>query len=1074
MNPVRSGTIFPGQPMRVRFSHPRFPRWATLAALLPWMLTAAPVDFSREIQPILSENCYHCHGPSETGRKAELRLDTREGAFRTRKGKVSLVAGKSAESEVYRRLVSKDPDEVMPPPESHRSLTPKQIALLGRWIDEGAKWGRHWAFVPPEHPAVPVPKRGGSRNPIDAFVEARLEESGLHLSPEADRARLLRRVSLDLTGLPPTPAEAEAFERDTGPDAYGRAVDRLLASPRFGERMATDWLDVARFADTHGFQTDRYRPVWPYRDWVIGAFNRNLPFDQFVLWQLAGDLLPGATKEQRLATTFNRLHLQNEEGGIVEEEYRVVYVTDRVNTFATTFLGLTFECARCHDHKYDPISQKDFYRMFSFLQNIDESGQSVYFGDIMPVPTMLLSTDEQDRELASLRERIRGMEAGQASVAEGARGAFAAWLARRPTEAAIPGLVGAYAFDELKDGKTPNGAAADKPGSVFEGPRPVAGHRGQALEFSGENGARLPGIGHFTRADPFTISLWIQPASHAPRQVVIHHSQAWMDAGSRGYELVMEDGHAAVGLHHMWPGNAIKVRTRAAIPTNAWTHVAFTYDGSSRARGVRVYLDGVPAEVEVIRDHLWKDITYGSPDVTVGQRFRDNGFKGGRVDDVAIHARALTPLEVGELAGRGDLTRALRTPEPALAAADREGLAAYFRDVVHEAGRKHLEALAAVRREENQKVTGIQDIMVMQEMDAPKPAHVLKRGMYDAPGEAVTADTPAAIGTLPAGEPRNRLGLARWLIDPRHPLMTRVTVNRIWQGFFGRGLVETADNFGIQGSQPTHPDLLDWLAVAFGTGTRDVPGRPIAAWDYKALCRLIVTSETYRQTSATTPELLAVDPDNRLLGRAPARRLTAEMLRDQALLASGLLKERLGGPSVKPYQPDGLWEVSGGHYDKGRGDDLYRRSLYTYWKRTTPPPAMTVFDAAERSICVARRQSTSTPLQSLALLNDVQITEAARFVAQRMLRDGGADTADRVGYAFRLVTGRRAKPGEIAILRDLFREQREGFAADPESAKRLLAVGETRNAGGLDPADLAAGTVLAQALLNHDESMMRR
>ncbi len=1049
--------------------------WVAVIAFATALHAETPVNFSRDIQPILSENCYHCHGPSDTGRKASLRFDTRDGAFRVKDGKVALVAGKSAESELYRRLLSQDPDDLMPPPESNRKLTPRQIDLIRRWIDEGAAWGRHWAFVPPEKPPVPGVKGSRGAHPIDAFVRARLEEQGVAPAPEADRERLLRRVSLDLTGLPPTPAESTAFSRDTSPDAYEKIVDRLLASPRFGERMATEWLDLARYADTHGYQADRYRPVWPYRDWVIGAFNRNLPFDRFVLWQLAGDLLPNATQEQRLATAFNRLHLQNEEGGIVEEEFRVSYVVDRVNTFGTAFLGMTMECSRCHDHKFDPISQKDFYRLSSFFQNIDESGQSVYFGDIMPVPTMLLSTDEQDAKLTALRQKIRAMEAGTADVVAAAQPAFAEWLGHRPTEPVIPGLVGSYALDEVKDGKSPNAVSTNLTATVFEGPRLVPGHRGQALELSGENGVKLGGIGHFSRADPFSIGLWLQPAVQAPRQVVLHHSQAYMDAGSRGYEIVLEEGQVAVGLHHMWPGNALKVRTRDRVPTNAWTQVAFTYDGSSRARGLHVYLNGREAAVEVIRDGLWKDITYGTPDLTVGQRFRDSGFKGGLVDDLFVYDRELTPLEVAQGAGRDDFARLLRVPESELTVADRAALQAYFMAAVHGPGREHQAGLTAVRREENQWVTSIPDLMVMQEMPSPKPAYVLKRGAYDARGEEVTADTPASMGPFPQDQPRNRLGLARWLLDPRHPLMARVTVNRVWQTFFGKGLVETSDNFGIQGAQPTHPELLDWLAVSFASGSMEVPGQPMAPWDYKALCRLIVTSATYRQSSQVSPALLAMDPANRLLAHAPARRLTAEMLRDQALFAGGLLTEKTGGPSVRPYQPDGLWDVaSGGAYNMGKGADLHRRSLYTYWKRTVPPPAMVVFDAAERSVCAVRRQNTSTPLQALALLNDVQLIESARFVSQRMLKEGGADLSARVGYAFRLVTGRTARPRETATLEALFREQREGFAADPESARKLLAVGEMRNGAGIDPADLAAGTVLAEALLNHDESVMRR
>ncbi len=1037
-------------------------RWilASLLALFVRPLGAAGVDFAREIQPLLSENCYQCHGPGETSRKGGLRLDTREGAHgHGKSGKAAVVPGKADESEVLRRITSTDPDEVMPPPETHRKLSPEQVRLLKRWISEGGQWGQHWSFVAPKLPEVPKVRglRGG--NPVDAFVAARLAENRRKPSPQTEPGRLLRRVTLDLTGLPPTPAEIAAFESDPSDESYRRTVERLLTSPRYGERMATEWLDLSRFADTHGFQADRYRAVWPWRDWVIGAYNRHLPFDQFVLWQLAGDLLPDATQEQRLATTFNRLHLQNEEGGIVEEEYRVAYNVDRVNTFGTAFLGLTFECSRCHDHKYDPISQREFYQLFSFFQNIDESGQSVYFGDIMPVPTLLLSTAEQETKLTALKSDIAAKEAAVREVAAAARPAFTAWLATNGPAEPSPLPVAAYSFDTMVSNLFPNsrGGAGARP---FEGPQPVDGRLGKAVALSGENGIGFPGVGHFTRADPFSLALWIQPAMHVPRQTVIHHSHAWMDAGSRGYEILLEDGHVAVGLHHMWPGNALKVRTLRQAPTNAWSHVAFSYDGSSRASGLKVYLDGRQAEVEVVRDNLWKDITYGQPDLTLGQRMRDFGFKGGRADEVQVYDRAITALDAARLAS-------VPPPEGEEAAFE------HFLQTAHVPYREAADALRKARREQNSLVTSIPDIMVMQEMERPKPAHILKRGAYDAPGEEVGMETPAALGRLPAEAPRNRLGLARWLLDPANPLFARVTVNRLWQQFFGRGIVETSDNFGLQGAAPTHPELLDWLAVTFTRGDTALGIRP---WNVQDLQRLIVTSATYRQSSRVTQKLHDWDPDNRWLARGPARRLTAEMLRDQALFTSGLLVEKIGGPSVKPYQPEGLWEMAmgGARYEVGKGDDLHRRSLYTFWKRTVPPPSMMALDAADRSYCVVRRQSTSTPLQALALLNDTQVVEAARHVAGRILREGGATAATRSAFAFRLVTGRRPTREEAGIVQRLLEEQEAVFRKEPDSAERLLKVGETPVPGEHPPDQLAAATVLAKALLNHDESVMRR
>lgn len=1033
---------------------------------------AGRVDYGRDVLPILSDNCYHCHGPDENARKARLRLDQKEGAFRTRKDKTVIVPGKPAQSELVRRITSKDPDEVMPPPDSNRRLTGEQIELLRRWVEQGATWGVHWAFEAPNRPELPkTARQGWMRNGIDAFVLARLEQEGFGPSEQATKERLIRRVTFDLTGLPPTLAEIDAFVADPSPDAYEKVVDRLLASARYGERMAADWLDIARYADTHGYQMDRYRPMWPYRDWVIKAFNANLPFDEFITWQVAGDLLPNATKEQRLATAFNRLHMQNEEGGIVEEEFRVAYVVDRVNTLATAFLGLTTECSRCHDHKFDPLTQKDFYSLFAFFQNIDESGQTTYFTEAMPVPTLLLSSDEQDAKLAELK----GMIEAKAKELEAIRGkretaeAFEEWLkGKGELPKALPGLVAAYDFEGIEKGKVANAADAAKPANAVEGPKLVEGKVGKAAKLSGENGFTFPGVGHFTRADAFSLALWVRTPDHAARSVVVHHSRAPIDAGSRGYELLLEEGKVALGLHHMWPGNSLKVVTKQAVAINEWTHVTATYDGSGRASGIHIYVNGSPAEFDVIRDGLWKDITYGGgePELAIGYRFRDNGFKGGAVDEFRVFNRAITQGEAGLLAGRKELSDAWAATD-ALNVARRAELLEYFLCNVYESARTVDKELHALRDLQNKLITPIPEAMVMNEMERPKPAFILKRGAYDAPGEQVSAETPAFLPPMSKEWPRNRLGLARWLISGEQPLTSRVIVNRAWQQMFGRGIVETSDNFGSQGTPPTHPELLDWLAREFAGEMR---------WDMKRLLKTIATSATYRQSSRASGELLARDPANQLLGRGPARRLSAEMLRDQALADGGLLAEKLGGPSVKPYQPEGLWDVAMGRpkYDQSHGEDLYRRSLYTFWKRTVPPPTMMTFDSADRSNCAARRQSTSTPLQALALLNDVQVVEAARHVSERMLKEGGKNVDERVGWAFRLVTGRPASEKELAVLRRLYEEQRELFAAEPKAAEKLLTVGEAKVDAALDRVDLAAGTVLAQALLNHDEAVMRR
>ncbi len=1027
-----------------------------LFALGALVADAQPVDYARDVLPILSENCYHCHGPDERARKGELRLDTKEGAFHANDGAAAIVPHDAAASELVRRITSKDPDEVMPPHEDIRKLKPQQVQTLKRWVEQGATWGAHWAFVLPQ-PATLADE--ASNHSIDALVRAKLRDVKLQPSSEADKATLIRRVTFDLTGLPPTPGEVDAFAADTSANGYEKLVDRLLASPRYGERMATEWLDLARFADTHGYQFDRYRPTWPWRDWIIKAFNENLPYDQFVTWQLAGDLLPNATKEQRLATAFNRMHMQNEEGGIVAEEYRVAYVVDRVTTAGTAFLGLTFDCARCHDHKYDPITQRDFYSMFAFFQNIDESGQTSFFTEATPVPTVLLSTDEQDKGLAEIRAAIAKKEKQLALVRAEAREHFTQWLtAKGEMPADVAGGVLRFAFDAPAD---------EKVAKAVEGPAFVDGKIGKGARLSGENGFTFPGVGQFSRADRFTLSLWLQTPAHAPRLVLAHKSKAPVDAGSRGYELLLEDGRVALGVHHMWPGNSLKVVTKQAVKVNEWTHVAATYDGSSKGAGVRIYIDGEPAELEIVRDNLWKDITYGGgePDLTVGHRFRDNGFKGGMVDEFRVFNRDVTGIEAKRLAGQTDFEAAWAAPAPVHALSD--ALLDYFVATTFPPGVKAAAELTAMRKAENDLVTPIPEIMAMQELPSPKPAFVLNRGAYDAPGDPVTANTPAFLPRFPVDAPRNRLGFAKWLLDPGNPLTARVTVNRAWQQMFGAGLVETSDNFGTQGSQPTNQPLLDSLALEFSGPMR---------WDMKRLLKTIALSATYRQSSRAAPDLLASDPANALLARGPSRRLTAEMLRDQALFASNLLVEHLGGPSVKPYQPDGLWDVAMGNptYDQDKGDGLYRRSLYTFWKRTVPPPAMMVFDSADKSNCTVKRQSTSTPLQALTLLNDPQIVEAARFVSQRMLIDGGATLDERIAWGFRLVTGRGANSRELAVLKQLYAEQRDLFAVDPDAMAKLLKVGEKPNNEELDRVELAAGTVLAIALFNHDAAVMRR
>ena len=1017
------------------------------------------IDFNREIRPILSDNCFTCHGPDEKQRQADLRLDRPDGVFADRGGYRVIVPGRPAESRLYQRISAENRLARMPPPAANRTLAPQQVELIRRWIEQGAEYKPHWSFIPLEETPVPEVIEGKwPRNPIDRFILSRLEKEGLRPSPEAARETLIRRLSLDLTGLPPALEEIDAFLADRSEDAYDKLVGRLLASPRYGERMANDWLDLARYADTYGYQADVDRDMSPWRDWVIRAFNENLPYDQFIVWQLAGDLLPGATREQRLATAFNRLHRQTNEGGSIEEEFRTEYVADRVHTMGTAFLGLTIECSRCHDHRYDPIKQRDYYRLFAFFNNIDESGLYSHFTRATPSPTLLLYDEGVEARHEELKKRIAQAEAGLAATRDAARRRFDEWLRAGAKDVSILQPVAAFTFEEAAANKTANSATTGLPAELVDGPELVEGRHGLAVKLSGESAVVCKGSGAFRRTEPFSFSLWLRPSVEQARAVVFHRSRAWTDSGSRGYQLVLEDGRPAFSLIHFWPGNAVSVRAKERLPVSAWSHLAVTYDGSSRGAGLRLYLNGLPMELEVVRDNLFKDIVHrkewGDADVdkielTLGARFRDSGFKGGLIDDFQVFDRCLMPLEAGALAGLSGL----QPPQ--------EELFAYYLNR-HDAGyRSALTALQRLRDEENNLVNDVREIMVMKELPERRPTHLLKRGAYDAPGERVEPGTPDAVMPFPSGLPPNRLGLARWIVDRRNPLTARVAVNRIWKLHFGRGIVATMENFGSQGQPPTHPELLDWLAKEFID----------SGWNVKALHKLIVTSAAYRQSSQPGADLEARDPENRLLARGPRHRLEAEQIRDQALAASGLLSRRIGGPSVKPYQPAGLWEESGTDktYVQDTGEKLYRRSLYTFWRRTSPPPSLTSFDAPSREVCTARRETTTTPLQALVLLNDPQFIEAARVLAERLVRERGPDLDARIVAAFRVLTGRRPEVREREILRRLYQEQLAYFTSHPGADEKYLATGEHTRDRALPAAEVAATAVLVSALMNHEE-----
>lgn len=1052
------------------------------------------INFNRDIRPILSDRCFACHGPDKNARKADLRLDQRQAAIDA--GAIS--PGKASNSKLVERILSTDPDVMMPPPKHNKPLTAAEKELLQRWVTAGAEYQPHWAFisVPGE---VAIPKvndsAGWMRSPIDAFVLHQLHQRKLEPAGETSREKWLRRASFDLTGLPPTLAELDAFLADQSPEAYETAADRLLKSPAFGERMANEWLDIARYADTFGYQADRDTHVWPWREWVIRAFNDNLPYDQFILWQTAGDLLPNPTRDQRLATTFNRLHRQTNEGGSIEEEFRIAYIADRVVTNGTAFLGLTFECARCHDHKYDPITQKDFYQLAAFFSNIDEHGLYSHFTETAPTPALLLYEGDQETRHRELLEKVRAKEAELSQIREAARTRFLNHPAAKPgyaIDASQYGIVShpsdspneaaksiaaaaKFTFDDAK----PNGGNKLIAGVARAGAAGAAtassgesSPESKAIQFDGDDSVPCKGSGQFGRTSPFTFSLWIKPAEHKPREVILHQCVAAEDSAFRGFSLVLDNGLPVVSLIHFWPGNALQVIGKQTIATNEWTRITITYDGSSHAAGLRLYINGVPAAVTVIRDKLTRDIRHraewgdsnsGGVELALGARFRDVGFKGGAVDELLVFQQELTPLEVAALGAQYEL-------KPANATAPEAEQSALFEHYLRRHDAPFLQAqqeLSALRQEENELVTKVRQIMTMQELEQPRATYLLKRGAYDAKGEQVTADTPAGILSFPADLPRNRLGLARWMTADRNPLVGRVAVNRFWSLFFGRGLVASVEDFGAQGQTPSHPELLDWL-------TRDFMKH---GWNVKALCRQIVLSSTYRQSSTARDAKLAVeDPDNRWLAHGSRYRLSAEQIRDNALAVSGLLVPKLGGPSVMPYQPAGLWEEAGTgkSYHQAKGEGLYRRSLYTFWRRTSPPPTMVTFDATSRETCTARRERTATPLQALVLLNDPQFVEAARVLGEKLMQQHPESVDLRLNTAFRLLTSRSATDREANILRRLYQEQQTRFSARPADATALLTVGDSARNDKLNAADLAATTVVIQALMNFDECVTKR
>lgn len=1014
------------------------------------------ISFNEDIRPILSDKCFFCHGPDSSKREAELRLDDRDSAIASG----AIVPGHPEQSALVERILSADQEVVMPPP--HAKLVPlnrSEIETLKAWIKSGASYEKHWSFIPVK-PLDTTDENISST--VDTIIQNSLSKRGLIQQEIASKTTLIRRLSFDLNGVPPTPQEVATFLGDHASSGVENLVDRLLASPRYGERMAVDWLDVARYADSYGFQVDREREVWFWRDWVIQSFNRNLPFDEFVTWQLAGDLLPNATNEQILATAFNRLHQQESEGGSVEEEYRVEYVSDRVHTFSTAFLGLTLECARCHDHKYDPISQKEYYQLFSLFQNIDEAGLYAYFTSSPPTPALTLQNADSAAKLATLRERVAALESQLSENRTNSQMEFENWLNSQSLRETlwITGEQARFPMDSLEGNQLANTITPTQSAVVHGENKLIQGRQGQAIQFTGDDPVSLP-LGNFHRHQPFGVSMWLKTPDEKSRSVVMHRSRAWTDAASRGYELLLEDGRLKWSLIHFWPGNAISIGAKEKFPIDQWVHVTVTSDGSSKASGLAIYVNGHKVEVEIIKDSLTREITGGGGDnITLGERFRDRGFSGGCIDDLRIFDTVITPIEALAIYDEAEATNAVSAPTDQLTPEIRAQLFDWYllrQDTAYQALLKELQQ---ARMEEAKLFEGLKEIMVMKELPTPKPAYVLFRGEYAQRREQVSGGVPQALSPFPKDAPLNRLGLARWLTSPDHPLMARVTVNRVWQSIFGRGLVKTSEDFGSQGSRPLYPEALDALADYFIR----------SGWDMKKLVKAIVMTKTYQQQSIADPTVMADDPENEWLARGPRFRLPAEMIRDNALAAAGLLKEKIGGPPVQPYEMLEAFKpaaVSG-------GDEAYRRSLYTNWRRTGPPPAMLAFDAPRRAVCIAKRERTDSPLQALILLNGIQYVEAARILGQELWLVHQGNIEKMIIEGCQRCWSRNPDEIELKILSQLWDEQVKHFQSNPELAKQILTIGNRPHDPKITQAEAAAATVLAQALMNHDECVVKR
>ena len=1032
------------------------------------------VVFNRDIRPLLSEYCLACHGPDTAARKAGMRLDTKAGLFGETKSEGPVVKpGKVNDSALWKRIVTTDEDDIMPPKKSHKVMKPEEKELLKRWIEAGAPWQDHWAFIAPEKPALPKVKNSKwATNPIDTFVLAKLEEKGLKPASEADKRTLARRVTLDLTGLPPTPEEVEAFVKDKSKDAYEKLVARLLDLPAYGEHRARYWLDAARYADTHGLHFDNYREMWPYRDWVIKAFNRNLRFDEFTVEQIAGDLLPNPTQDQQVATGFHRCNMTTNEGGTIVDENLANYANDRVTTTSWVWLGLTANCAACHDHKFDPVTMKDFYSMAAYFRNTLQPGLDGNVKDSNPSITVIDDAKDYAR-WQELPKAIEGAKKNVETKRKEAEPQFAQWVKGLKAEDIEKELASKdIAFHaDLDDGNIKEISATvlgkeqkfTPKGELIAGPE---GRPSKGITLKKDVTVEFPEAGDFDHKQPFSYGAWVFVPKDYNETAAIFSRMDEKD-NYRGWDLWIQQGQFATHVISQWPDNAIKLKTSKRVAKKGkWQHVFVSYDGSGKPEGIKLFVDG---EAQSLETENGKGIT-GSIRTKMPFKFAQRGggshLDGLGLQDVRLYARELTPAEVGALANFSTLQKLLVTPVEKWKTEQKKPIFDYYLATKSDTYKQAQSGLAALEREREgirlkYPVTHVQ----MEKKDSMPVANILFRGQYDQPRDKVEAAPFGFLNKLPKDAPQNRLGLAEWLVAKENPLVARVTVNRFWQEIFGIGLVKSTEDFGLVGEVPSNQALLDWLAVEFRE----------SGWDVKKLFTLMVTSSAYRQSAETTPQKLERDPNNRYLSRGPRFRMDAEMVRDYALATSGLLVKKVGGPSVKPYQPGGVWEAvampesNTRNYKQDKGEALYRRSMYTFWKRAAPPASMDVFNAPSREVSCTRRERTNTPLQALATMNDPQFVEAARKLAETTLRANASDNNKALEAMAERVLTRPLASKERAIVKDTLKEAVDYYTAKPEEAKKLVSYGESKPDTSLDATKLAAFTMVANQLMNLDE-----